>query len=445
MHSCHLNCDDAPLNRAFRIALGDLYGNIVPLKTGLLDDWRPCVLAGLDYDRPWTRDTAINVWNGVGLIAPDVARNTLISVLQRTDDGIVIGGQYWDAIIWTTGAWHYYLYSGDRTFLATAFKATRHSLDRLERDEFDAETGLFRGAACYGDGVAAYPDVYAQTDGSGSILDWPDVNPDKRSSPGYGLPMQALSTNALYHNAYRLAEAMAEELGAKRDPAWASKAASLKDAILRHFLDQKTGALRYLVDERGGCDRQEGLGWAFAVLLDIVDRDQAIRLFDLAHVTSAGMPCVWPPYARYGRPPIYGRHCGTVWPHVQGFWADAAMRFGRHDVFMHELGRLTEYANRDVQFVEIYHPDTGLPYGGEQEGGVDCRSCARQTWSATAYIRLVLFGLVGMRFSATDLTFEPYLPDHINHLELSGLHYRGREIAVSVQRDGKRVLASRID
>ena len=112
---------------------------------------------------------------------------------------------------------------------------------------------------------------------------------------------------------------------------------------------------------------------------------------------------------------------------------------------MHELVRLTEYANRDDQFVEIYHPDTGLPYGGEQEGGVCCRSCARQTWSATAYIRLVLFGLVGMRFSTSGLTFEPYLPDSISRLQLSGLHYRGREISVKVERKGQHVLASQID
>jgi len=56
-----------------------------------------------------TRDASINAWNGASLILPDVARNTLLSVLDRTDGGVRIGGQYWDCIVWTTGAWHHYL------------------------------------------------------------------------------------------------------------------------------------------------------------------------------------------------------------------------------------------------------------------------------------------------------------------------------------------------
>ena len=75
------------------------------------------ILAGLDYDTPWTRDAAINVWNGAGLLLPDVARATLLSVLERAGETVRIGGQYWDAIIWTIGAWHHYLYTGDRELL----------------------------------------------------------------------------------------------------------------------------------------------------------------------------------------------------------------------------------------------------------------------------------------------------------------------------------------
>ena len=72
--SVHTN--DSTVNRAYRIALGDLMGNIQPFKDGLLEEPGPVMLAGLDYDTPWTRDAAINVWNGVGLLWPNVARNT---------------------------------------------------------------------------------------------------------------------------------------------------------------------------------------------------------------------------------------------------------------------------------------------------------------------------------------------------------------------------------
>ena len=127
--------------------------------------------------------------------------------------GFRIGGQYWDAMIWTTGAWNHYLYTGDKEFLGLALEATRDSLAHFEREEFDAKTGLFRGPG-WSDGVAGYPDEYANAGGSSSILDWPKHHPDKVSKPGYGIPMEALSTNCIYYNAYVTAEKMRAELKA---------------------------------------------------------------------------------------------------------------------------------------------------------------------------------------------------------------------------------------
>src|ERR1051325_330406 len=105
-----LKTSSQSINRAYRIAVGDVLGNICLFQDGLLDQPKPTLLAGLDYDTPWTRDTAINVWNGISLFWPDVAKNTLLSVLERKQNEVYIGGQYWDAIIWAIGAWTYYLH-----------------------------------------------------------------------------------------------------------------------------------------------------------------------------------------------------------------------------------------------------------------------------------------------------------------------------------------------
>ncbi|HLV94893.1 MAG TPA: hypothetical protein VKS44_06860, partial [Candidatus Acidoferrales bacterium] len=173
------------IDRAFSIALSDITGNIHPYRAGLLEQSSPVLMAGAGYNEPWTRDAAINTWNGAGLLRPDVARNTLFSVLQRRDGKVFIGGQYWDAIVWTTGAWSYYLYTGDRAFLKIAFEATQNTLAAREADEFDSTMGLFRGPTVYGDGVAAYPDRYAEhAGGSSAIADWPKNNPDRASHPG---------------------------------------------------------------------------------------------------------------------------------------------------------------------------------------------------------------------------------------------------------------------
>ena len=323
------NVDHPACRDAFRIAMGDLLGNVAPYQDGLLDRPVPVILAGLDYGTPWTRDAAINAWNGASLIMPEVSRHTLLAVLTRVDGQVRIGGQYWDCIVWATGAWHHYLYTGDKEFLTGALEATRNSLAYFEATEFDAANNLFRGPG-WSDGVAAYPDAYAAAGGSSGILDWPQHNPDKISKPGYGIPMQALSTNCLYYNAYVTAEKMASELRVPPDPQWQSKAAQLKRAMNQRLWDEQQGCYRFLIGPLGTCDHQEGLGSSYALLFGIADAKRAESVFAHQHAVPAGLPCGWPNLSRYERPDhlSFGRHMGTVWPQIQGFWAEAAARRG---------------------------------------------------------------------------------------------------------------------
>ncbi len=445
-----METDNWTVNEAFRIAIGDLLGNVSLFKDGLLERRVPVILAGLQYDTPWTRDAAINTWNGGALILPDVSRNTLLSVLTRSDDGIRIGGQYWDAMIWTAGAGHYYLVTGDKRFLALALEATKNSLTYFERQEFDAKTGLFRGPG-WSDGVAGYPDAYGDAGGSASILDWPKHNPDKVSKPGYGIPMEALSTNCIYYHAYVIAETMAAELKSSPHWQWKEKAANLKKAINKHFWNKKAGCYRYLVGPLGNCDHQEGIGSAYAILFGVADAKQTEAIFKNQHITPAGIPCGWPNFSRYeskdGK--SFGRHIGTVWPQVQGFWADAAARAGKPDVFGHELFNLAAHAVRDMQFAEIYHPLTGEIYGGlqEREGqGIGLWGAAsRQTWSATAYIRMVFMGLAGMRFDSDGVRFQPVMPKGVGKVHLSNIRYRKMALDITVEGNGAKIKQCRID
>lgn len=434
---------DPDLTQAFAIAKADIHGNIKDYHAGLLEQKEPVLMAGAGYDTPWTRDAAINSWNAAGLLWPDVARSTLLSVLERRDGRIFIGGQYWDAILWTTGAWNYYLYTGDRTFLSQAFDATRNTLAEREAEEFDPERRLFRGPAVYGDGVAAYPDRYAKgAGGSSAILDWRERDA-KASAQGNSLPMFTLSTNCAYFEAYMLLTRMARALGQTPDPSWASKASQLKDAINKNFWDAKLGRYITLVDSEGSDPRQEALGLAFAVLFGVADSEQQASLFRHVDLTPAGMPCLWPAYDRYAKAGGFGRHSGTVWPHAEAFWADASARTGHQDLFFYDLTRLASRAVRDGQFYEIYNPISGEPDGGLQEqkghGIIHWTSQPHQTWSATGYLRLVLFDLAGMHFDENGLTFAPVLPGDVHQIHLSGLKYRSAVLDVNVSGSGQRI------
>ena len=435
MNIPYFKCDNEQINTAYRLAIANLCANILPFQDGILEKEEPVIIAGLGYVTPWTRDAAINTWNAGGMICPEVSLNTLKSVLERTENGYKIGGEYWDAIIWTTGAWYQYLYTGDKEFLKMAYNATVNSLAYFEETEFDAEKNLFRGAACYGDGVAAYPDIYA-SHGQSGIISFADMK-EYCHEKGVGIPMMALSTNCLYYNAYVIADKMAEELGEIKK--YEAKAKAMYDAINHHFWSEEKGNYLYLVDEFGGCDHEEGLGCAFAILFGVADEEKTKKILQNQYITARGIPCVWPTFDRYLTEDGmgFGRHSGTVWPHVQGFWADAAAQNGNATAFDKELKVQTENAVKDYQFAEIYHPITGEIYGGRQERGngiVDWRAEPYQTWSATAYLRNIYMDLAGMKFDTDGIQFHPIKTNLMETMKLSNFKYRDCVLNISIKR-----------
>ena len=434
----YLKSNMESLNKAFRIAAGDLAGNIAPWPSLYDGTARPVILAGMEYDRPWTRDAAINTWNGAALAEPETARNTLEAVLIKDEQyGDRIGGQYWDAVIWVTGSWHYYLYTGDRKFLERAFRIARNSLAYFEETEWDEEAGLFRGAPCYADGISAYPERYTNVKPYHDIHFWPQFNRDKAAPKGEGVPILPLSTNCLYYNAYRLLGSMARELGEPEDPRWEKTARRIRESLQRFWMADK-GHFRYFEDPEGGSNLQEGMGHSFALLLGIADEEQARAVLDSQYVAPAGIPCLHPVMDRYRKEGHTGRHNGTVWPPIQAFWAEAALRRGRKEMFFHEFDSLTRAALRDGQFGEVFHPETGEEYGGLQEDPSGEISeyflCHRQTWSATGYLRMVLSGLAGLECSTAGLTITPCLPEGCDTLDLTGLTWRGAPLELHIRR-----------
>jgi len=431
------------INRAFRIAVSDIIANFAMHKDGLLKEHQEVIYAGMGYEMPWTRDAAINVWNACGLLFPEVSKNTLLSVLIEDEHGLRIGGEYWDSIIWVTGAWYYYLYTMDKDFLEISYEVAQNSLKFFENTEFDSEMNLFRGPACYGDGVAAYPDIYAKSGESG-ISAFVKHFPEYMAENGVGCPMHTLSTNCLYYSAYKLMQKMEKELNLQINKEYTDKAARLKDSINKYFWMEDKGYYRYIVDDFGGCEHQEGLGHSFAILLGVADEEKTNKILKNQYITKEGIPCVWPCFDRYlnFNKNEYGRHSGVVWPFIEAFWADATAKNGKLDLLQYEFSRMTKRALRDGHFAEIYHPVSGEIYGGIQEnkgkGIISWKSELKQTWSATGYIRMLLFDIMGMAVDEKGISFSPNLIDGLEWIELKNLTFRGGLIDISIDKN-KRV------
>ncbi len=448
MNAPYLVTSNKKINTAYRLAVSTLAANILPFKDGILTEERPVMIAGLGYTTPWTRDASINTWNAGGLVCPDVALDTLKSVVGKNEKGYFIDGEYWDRIIWTVGAWYQYLYTGDKEFLALAYEAVCNSLEHFELTEFTPSLNLFRGAACYGDGVAAYPDIYA-SHGMSGIIEFSKRNREHCVDTGVGIPMHTLSTNCLYYYSYVLADKMAAELG--KEAKYAEKAEKMKKAINEVFWDSERGNYRYMHDQFGGCDHLEGMGLAFAILFDIADDEQKKAILKNTPVSAHGITCVYPSFSRYDTADGmgFGRHSGTVWPHVQGFWADAAAVSGDVEKFDYELRCQTENAVKYYQFAELYHPITGEIYGGRQED--KCKGIREwdsenvQTWSATAYLRNIYMDLFGMNFSTEGITFNPVGSSLAESAELKNLFYRDADITVKMSGSGTKIASFKIN
>lgn len=502
----YVNAGDPNISRAFRISCGDIFSSVVPLDAAVslpnlplnfkrwtalsvrlkevagTEDLRcPQLLAaGLDYGIS-PIDAAMDAWNGASFVQPTATKGALLTSLLLDEDGTVrCGGPYYEVLTWSLGAWQHYLITGDRPFLKVALAATLGGIAYSERNEFDSQLNLFRGPAIIGDGISAYPDVWAEAvKGAGHVMRWPQFNPDRKVATGYGIPMHALSTQCMAYQAYRIAAQMQNELGLTADTLLEEKAARLKDAINRHFWMKEAGTYRYLVDTYGGSDAQEGFGNSAAILFGIASAEQADSIFKKMHVTPQGIPYNWPVFKRYASESgtTFGNHNGTIWPAVSALWAQAAADTGRAEPFALELKRLADRGCRDSQFAEIYHPITGEIYGGLQEGrtgrgGSSMRafiaarlggggeatddaaaklfpvaegrtgitlwqSCARNLYTSTAYLRMVIHGLCGIRLNTDGLTFHPTVPSGLSPISVYSLPYRSADIEIHIQGEGR--------
>ncbi|AXK35686.1 hypothetical protein DVA86_26680 [Streptomyces armeniacus] len=447
----------ALLSGAYQAALENLLDiNTVPYdpdeynQTGLMTDPPGTFIrAGGGYEQPWTRDASVNSWNAASLLSPDVARNTLWSVCRRQEDGggdgtgggliVQQDNQWWDQIIWAVAAWQHWLVTGDRAFVNDAYEAAVNTLRVDKAEHFNADYGLFEGPSFMQDGIAGYPSPpYDPGNDSSFVLD----------HPGAG-KLMCLSTNCLFHAACLACAGMAAVTGDRRAArGFRAAAARLRAAINRHLWRPEAGSYGYLIHgsgERAGRlePHQEGNGLAFAILCGVASRRQTAAILDSTHREPHGVVNVWPHFERFddAHP---GRHNAIVWPMTVGMWGHAAAVGGRVGTFAQAVTDIAGLQRQDGHFWELYHARTGAVDGGWQNGR-QWPSQPDQTWSATAYLRLVHQGLFGLRHERDGLRFAPSLPAGWGPVTLRGLTCRGMTLDITLTGKGNRMASCTVD
>ncbi len=428
VYSQSIQCDNLQIRDAGNLAINTMQINV---RRGIL-------AAGGDYGGEWTRDIAINSWNAVSLLYPEVAERSLWSVTLNKD---TIAHQYWDKILWTVSALNHYYITGDPDFLKQAYRCSENTLHQLELQAFDKESGLFTGPAVFADGIAGYPEpVFDKNNFSSYVLDH------------HASDIKCLSTNCLYYGAYHALTEMAVILNANAQliQELTIKGDKLKAAILKYFYNEPEHKLNYMMDHSGKVHQyQEAMGYSFAIIFGVLNPSQAYELTRHANISDFGIPCLYPDFPRYSATQP-GRHNNIIWPMANGFFAKACIIADNITAFNKELSSLTSLAldedKGNYEFWEIYNPYTGKPDGGYQAMGSDkpnhhWNSCRLQTWSATAYLNMIIHGLAGMRFNNTTLSFAPCLPEKVHYLKLTDLTYRHSKLSVEITGNGQKIKA----
>jgi len=406
---------DTLIVSAYNLAVKTVFQNIS--KKGLIK-------AGYEYGGEWTRDISINTRNACNTICPEEAVFSLWKVTKN--NGERVEHQYWDKIIWVSAAYEQYLVTGDESRLKQTYICSANTMAELEQSVYNADYGLFNGGSVFNDGISGYEEpVYDETVNSGNILDHP-----------CNTHICCLSTNCIYYQAYKTLAILAQKCGEpEASDIYTQKAENMRKSIRTHFWNESDGTLSYLIDQNGGVHHfQEGLGYAFAILCDVLTQEEALEVTKHKYVSKYGIPSVWPDFKRF-TPEKPGRHNNLVWPHVNTLYAEAALKAGNKDQFCFELRNLATLAldKSDGHFYEIYNPNTGLPDGGWQKGG-DLNSSIDQTWCATGYISMIFKGLWGMDYTEQGLVIKPAKDLLIQNgvTALENLKYRDCKINISL-------------
>ncbi|HSZ40473.1 MAG TPA: hypothetical protein VK817_10985 [Trebonia sp.] len=431
---------DATLPRLYAAALACLLQtNTVPGPGGAPPRF---IRAGGGYPEPWTRDASINAWSAASLLEPEVARDTLLVVTEIGPAGrrvIVQDNQWWDQVIWVIAAWQHVLVTGDGAFAKLAFAVGRDSLAILDRDRYRPAYGLYAGGALMQDGISGYPQPPNEPGiGSSFVLDYPRAR-----------EIMCLSTNAVYVGALRSLAALAELTGAPSAD-YRARAGRLSDAINDRLWIEEDGCYGYFVHGAGDkadtiSRHQEAAGLALALMFGVASGRRRDLVLANAHRETHGVVNVWPHFPERYSDERPGRHNVICWPMVMGLFGEAAARAGEAGLFDQTLRDLeTLFADSGDQFFELYNAGTGEPDGGWQQGH-HWDSEPDQTWSATALLRLLHLGLLGIRYEVRGVSFAPVVPPRFDGAVLTGLPYRQATLDISLSGHGRVLTAARLD
>jgi hypothetical protein len=377
-------------------------------------------MAGKLWDGVWTRDISYSIYLSLAILAPDVAKKSLLK--KVSSDGRIIqdtgtGGSWpvsTDRMVWALAAWEIYTLTGDKQWLNTAYQIINKSATADLKD-VRAANGLFYGES--------------------SFMDWREQSYPRWMDPKDIYKSQVLSTNAVHYKTHQILSKMARLLG-KPAKEYTEAAASLKAAINKHLWMPDRGyygAYMYGRNFSSLSPKSESLGEALSVLFDIAESNQQKLIVRNTPVVEYGVPDFYPQI-----PNMPSYHNNAIWPFVVGYWTWASAKAKNSRAVEHGLGSNIRQAALFLTNKENMRASAGDP--------TTMLNSDRQLWSVAANLAQAYRVFFGMHFEPDKLIFRPFIPkSYKGNKTLTNFKYRAATLDITVEGYGDTIKSVTLD
>ena len=267
------------------------------------------------------------------------------SYCRRTDD-----------VVWLWAAFDLFSKHGTKEDWQWLYETGIKFFEEFYNPFYDFADGLYFGQASFVDIHNAFHKA------TGYPQDW-----DLKDC----ILIKSLSTNCLYVRGLEVMAAVSESFGHKNvADKWEVRAADLRKAIRKSLLNSD-GTFSYFKDKNGKLQpRRDALGSALAVLLNIVEGEEAKAALKNYPVTDSGVPLFHPFF-----PENNYYHNNTSWPFVDTFFIKALEKSDGENRTALNAALLARTCVDDGTFHEVVDFRNKKPQGS-----------GSQLWSAAAFI-----------------------------------------------------------
>lgn len=400
------------------------------LKSINTDEFGDVFYTGTEWQKVWTRDTAMSCMYSLSWIFPEISYNCQREKI-KTADGISVfeedtgsGGSYpvsTDKIITMLAVWETYLTDGNKDHLAYFYDVCKNTIMQDMNVCFDKEAQLFRGETSGTDWRdQTYPDWTSETVNNG-------LNNIAES--------KSTSVNVYYVKVFEIMSKAAKILGKSEDiqNRWATMSQELEKRVSQRLWNENLGLY-------SAWEYPEYMGSPLAEKADVLGNGYALW-FGVGTDEQLGQIAENYPLVNYGAPTVYPQKMGSLanaqkYYHNRGIWPgwQVALMIGAN--YSGNEAVAEEIFNSNVRSVasaltnkEVVNYETGEGICSDQ-----------QLWSIAGTLSGYYRVLFGMNYSEEGVTFDPAVPDWMEGpVSLTDYKYKNAVLNITIYGNGDKI------